>query len=92
MEHKRIITELSACEEKLDTVLFDAGVATGAGIGTAGVLGAGYLYGRKKSKDAAKFTLKDVVQTTGRGLTEGASDLGKSAKSIWEALLKRMPK
>ncbi len=93
MNHKRIITELAACEDKLDTVLFSTGdMAAGAGLGITGIGTAGYLYGRKGMKKKQTWGAKDIGGTVGRGLGRGASDLGKSAKSIWASILKRIPK
>lgn len=80
--HTRIITELAACEQKLDTVLFDTGdgaiAATVGGIGLGGSL---YAYGRhsrliKKKQDMGFF------KTPVTGAHEVASDIVRGGKLV----------
>jgi hypothetical protein len=85
---RRVITELSACEQQLDAVLFDANdYLTAGGVGAAG-LGGAYLYGRKGLKRAPKFTAQDIGSTIGRGIGNVGGDIASGASDLWQNLLK----
>jgi hypothetical protein len=88
-ETKRVITELAACEEQLDTVLFDTtgGALGAAGLGAAG-LGGAYLYGRRGLKKAATFDPQDIGRTIGRGLGGVGGAISSASQDLWENLLK----
>jgi hypothetical protein len=83
-QHKRIITELARCEEKLDTILFDTDQATGAaatGIAGLGGLGGLYAYGRRGMKKGPR-NLPGIGATIGRGASKVGGDLSEIWKSI----------
>ncbi len=85
--HKRIITELSAVENKLDEVLFDtgdmaAGATATAGVGTAG-LGLLYARGRRGMQKKKTWKPQDISNTIGRG----ASQVPGDTSQIWKKLM-----
>ena len=84
-QHTRIITELASCEEKLDTVLFDA-TDQGMGAAATGIAGLGglaglYAYGRRGMKKAPR-NLPGIGATIGRGVSQASEDIASQWKRI----------